>query len=63
MIERLHRELLNIIRSPDMNPMLAGEGASAVGNTPAEFAAVIRANLAKWAKIIQARKNSIKSNT
>ncbi len=55
-IERLNRELVKIIRSADMQPALAGEGAAAVGNTPAEFAAVIRADIAKWAAIIKARK-------
>ena len=48
--------LLVKFRSPDIQPALAGEGASAIGNTPAEFDAVIRADIAKWAKIIKARK-------
>lgn len=52
-IERLNRELVKIVRSPDMNPVLVGEGASAVGNSPAEFDAVIRADIAKWAKVIK----------
>ncbi|MDB5865681.1 MAG: hypothetical protein JWO70_3487, partial [Betaproteobacteria bacterium] len=34
-------------------------GATAVGNTPAEFDAIIRADLAKWAKII--RDNGIRA--
>ena len=53
-IDRLYRELVKIIRSPDMKSALAGEGATAVGNTPAEFDAIIRADIAKWAKIIKA---------
>jgi tripartite-type tricarboxylate transporter receptor subunit TctC len=52
-IDRLHRELVKIIRSPDLSPALAGEGATAVGNTPAEFDAIIRADIVKWAKIIK----------
>jgi tripartite-type tricarboxylate transporter receptor subunit TctC len=55
-IERLNRELVKIVRSPDMSPALAGEGATAVGNSPAEFDAVIRDDLAKWAKIIKSSK-------
>jgi tripartite-type tricarboxylate transporter receptor subunit TctC len=55
-IERLNRELVKIIRSPDLQPALAGEGATAIGNTPAEFDAIIRADIAKWAKIIKGRK-------
>jgi tripartite-type tricarboxylate transporter receptor subunit TctC len=56
-VERLNQVLVKIVRSPDMAPALAGEGATAVGNTPAEFDAVIRADLAKWAKIIKAGTN------
>ncbi|HTE16446.1 MAG TPA: tripartite tricarboxylate transporter substrate binding protein [Burkholderiales bacterium] len=52
-IERLHQALVKIIRSPDMAPALVGEGATAVGNTPAEFDAIIRADIVKWAKIIK----------
>ena len=33
--------------------VLTGEGATAVGNTPADFDAVIRADISKWAKIIK----------
>ena len=56
-VERLNQALVKIVRSPDMAPALAGEGATAVGNRPAEFDAVIRADLAKWAKIIKAGNN------
>ncbi len=55
-VERLNQVLVKIVRSPDMAPALASEGATAVGNTPAEFDAVIRADIAKWAKIIKASK-------
>ena len=53
-IDRLHREIVKIVRSPEFAQVLTGEGATAVGNTPAEFDAIIRADLAKWAKIIRA---------
>ena len=52
-VERLNQVLVKIVRSSDMAPALAGEGATAVGNTPGEFDAVIRADIAKWAKIIK----------
>jgi len=51
-IERLNREIVKVVHSPEFGRMLTGEGATAVGNTPAEFDAAIRADLAKWAKII-----------
>lgn len=52
-IGRLNRELVAIIRSPEFARVLTGEGATPVGNTPAEFDAQIRSDIKKWAKIIQ----------
>lgn len=52
-IERLNREIVKVVRSPEFNQVLASEGATPVGNTPAEFDAIIRADVKKWAKIIR----------
>ena len=52
-IERLNREIVKVVRSPEFNQVLASEGATAIGNTPAEFDAVIRADVQKWAKIVK----------
>jgi tripartite-type tricarboxylate transporter receptor subunit TctC len=52
-IDRLNREIVKIVRSPEFGQVLTGEGATAVGNTPAEFDAIIRADLKKWAQIIK----------
>ena len=52
-IDRLNRELVKIVRSPEFAPVLVNEGATPVGNTPAEFDAIIRADIQKWAKIIK----------
>ncbi|MGE5465686.1 MAG: tripartite tricarboxylate transporter substrate binding protein [Methanocella sp.] len=52
-IDRLHAEIVKVVRSPEFGKLLVGEGAVAVGNTPAEFDAIIRADIAKWAKILK----------
>jgi tripartite-type tricarboxylate transporter receptor subunit TctC len=52
-IDRLHRELVKIIRSPEFGKVLTREGATPGGNMPAELDAIVRADLAKWAKIIK----------
>jgi putative tricarboxylic transport membrane protein len=52
-IDRLNREIVKIVRSPEFGRVMTGEGATAVGNTPAEFDAVIRADVRKWAKIVK----------
>ena len=52
-IDRLHKEIAGIVRSPEFAQNLANEGATAVGNTPQEFDAVIRADMKKWAAVIK----------
>ena len=52
-IDRLNREIVKVVRTPEFSQVLTGEGATAVGNTPSEFDAVIRADVRKWAKIIK----------
>jgi len=51
-IDRLHGEIVKVVRSPEFNQLLRSEGATAVGNTPAEFDAIIRADVRKWAKLV-----------
>jgi tripartite-type tricarboxylate transporter receptor subunit TctC len=55
-IVRLHREIAAALKSPEMQKRLAADGAEAIGNTPAEFAAQIKSELEKWAKVAQAAK-------
>ena len=53
-IVRLNRELNRILRLPDVRERLATQGAEAAGNTPEEYAASIKADLARWAKVVTA---------
>ena len=52
-IERLHSEIAKIVRSPEFSQQLTVEGATAVGNTPAEFDTMIRADMRKWADVVR----------
>jgi tripartite-type tricarboxylate transporter receptor subunit TctC len=52
-VARLHQELVKIIRSPDFGQVLVREGATPGGNTPEELDAIVRADIAKWARIIK----------
>jgi tripartite-type tricarboxylate transporter receptor subunit TctC len=52
-INRLNSEIARVMRSPDMKDRLAGEGAEPVSSTPAEFAAFIKTEIAKWGKVIR----------
>ena len=49
----LNAASVKALASPDMRERLAGEGAEPVGNTPEQFAAFVKAELAKWAQAIK----------
>lgn len=53
-IGRLNSEISTILRLPAVTERLAGDGSEAVGNTPEQFGAHIRAEIAKWAKVVKA---------
>lgn len=50
-ISRLHAETVRMLALPDIQQKLATEGAEAIGNSPEEFAAQIRRDMARWAKV------------
>ena len=52
-IERLHAELAKILRTPNVLDRLSGDGPIGVGNTPEEFVAYIKAEHAKWGKVVR----------
>ncbi len=53
-IDRLHAETVKVLRLPESQDRLAGQGATTVGNTPEQFAAYIKSESAKWAKVLKA---------
>jgi tripartite-type tricarboxylate transporter receptor subunit TctC len=53
-VDKLSQQIAKDIKSPSGIKLLAEQGAEAVGNTPDEFAAFIKAEIAKWARVIQA---------
>ena len=58
-VARLHQELARIVRLPEVRERLAVEGVEPVGNTPAEFAAYLKTEMAKYAAV--ARKAQIRA--
>jgi tripartite-type tricarboxylate transporter receptor subunit TctC len=52
-VQRLNAELVKIINMPDIREKLEGMGVEPVGNTPEEFAAFQKAEVAKWAKVVK----------
>jgi len=53
-IERLHRDLTTVLRQPQVRERYAALGIEPVGNSPSEFTAQIRADLARWEKVVKA---------
>ena len=53
-ITRLNQELVKILRSADIREKMAAEGVEAVGGTPQEYAAHIKAELASYARVVKA---------
>ena len=53
-VERLHAAVATAVRTPAMQQRFATTGARLVGDTPAEFAAQIKAERAMWGGIIKA---------
>ena len=52
-ITRLNREIVAILHLHDIVERLSGQGAEALGSTPEEFAAYIRSETVKWAKVVR----------
>lgn len=53
-IAKLHRDIAGALKSPEINERLSSQGSRIVGNTPVEFAAYIRNEIAKWGKVVKA---------
>jgi len=52
-VGKLQAEIARILVLPEVKDRLAADGADAVGSRPDEFAAYIRAELAKWGKVVK----------
>lgn len=53
-VERLNREFVLAVNSPDVQAKLAGMGAIPVGSSASEFAAMMKRETAKWAPVVKA---------
>src|SRR5690606_8878683 len=47
-VNKLSGEIASFVGTPEMSKRIARDGAFAVGNTPEEFAALIRSEMQRW---------------
>ncbi len=52
-VARLNREIVAILHLPDVVERFSSQGAEALGSTPEEFAAYIKSETLKWAKVVR----------
>jgi len=52
-LDRVNGELNKILQNKDMQDKLAGDGVSAAGGTPEQFAALIKKDIDVWRKVVQ----------
>ncbi|HKA46188.1 MAG TPA: tripartite tricarboxylate transporter substrate binding protein [Burkholderiales bacterium] len=53
-LAKLNAEVVRIMHTAEVAKVLEHEGAEPVGGTPEEFAVIIKAETAKWAKLVKA---------
>lgn len=50
-IDRMYADTVKVLQMPDVKTIWASQGADAGGQPPAEFAAFVRSEIEKWAKV------------
>jgi tripartite-type tricarboxylate transporter receptor subunit TctC len=53
-LDRLHADVIRTLNAPDIRERLQGLGADPIGNTPEQYTAFMRNEIAKWGKVIKA---------
>jgi tripartite-type tricarboxylate transporter receptor subunit TctC len=52
-IEKIHQDSVKALSTPEVRKRLSDIGMEVIGNSPAEFAAAIKAETPQWAKVIK----------
>jgi tripartite-type tricarboxylate transporter receptor subunit TctC len=52
-VMRLNAEIVKVLALPEVRDRLVSQGIDPIGDTPEQFAAYIRSEIGKWAKIIK----------
>ena len=52
-LDRLNAALVKVLNQPDVKKKIAEQGGDVVAETPAQFAAFIKSETAKWGKVVK----------
>jgi tripartite-type tricarboxylate transporter receptor subunit TctC len=52
-LDRMYSETVKALQSPELKVVWEGQGATAGGEPPAEFAKLIKSEIGKWAKVVK----------
>jgi tripartite-type tricarboxylate transporter receptor subunit TctC len=52
-INKLNAEINKVLKQPEVNTSLTRQGAEVIGGTPQDFAAYIKSEIPKWAKVVR----------
>jgi tripartite-type tricarboxylate transporter receptor subunit TctC len=52
-IQRLHKEAVAVLQEPKVRERFSVLGIEPVGNTPEQFAAEIKADMARWKQVVE----------
>ena len=53
-INRLNAAIVKAVQTPEVREKLLTQGAEPIGDSPDQFGAYLKAEVAKWAKVIKA---------
>ena len=52
-VNKLHGDIVKVLAMPDIKDRFNALGAEPVGNTPEEFGAYLKSEIAKWGKVVK----------
>ena len=52
-LDRMYSETVKALQSPELKKVWEGQGATAGGESPAEFTKLVHSEIAKWAKVVK----------
>ena len=54
LVARINADIVTALKAQDVRERFAAQGVDAVGSSPAEFAAYINSEIARWSKVVKA---------